>query len=70
MPLIDGETRSAQVVAAINVLILSLIKDGGFRLVEQTPPLALQLPWKISPLVSQRLRRVNGQLAEHLGHGN
>ncbi len=66
MSLIDGEPRSAQVVAATDVLILLITKDSFFKLVEQVPPLALQLLWKISKLISQRLRKVNGQLVEYL----
>jgi CRP-like cAMP-binding protein len=70
MSLIDGEPRSAQVVAATDVLILSITKDSFFKLVEQAPPLALQLLWKISKLISQRLRKVSGQLVERLDNGN
>lgn len=66
MSLIDGEPRSANVNAATDVLILSITKDGFFKLADQAPPLALQLLWKISKLISQRLRNVNGQLVDYL----
>lgn len=70
MSLIDGEPRSAQVVAATDVRILLITKDSFFKLVEQVPPLALQLLWKISKLISQRLRNVSGQLVEYLDNGD
>ncbi len=66
MSLIDGEPRSAQVIAATDVLILSISQTNFFKLAEHAPPLALQLLWRISKLISQRLRTMSGQLVESL----
>jgi CRP-like cAMP-binding protein len=66
MSLIDGEPRSAKVVAATDVVMLILNKDSFFELGKTTPALALRLLWKISAMISQRLRRTSGQLVDHL----
>lgn len=66
MSLIDGEPRSAQIIASTDVELLFLTKDGLLKLVDGSPSLAFKLLWMISFMMSQRLRKTSGGLLEHL----
>jgi len=66
MSLIDGEPRSAGVVASTDVVLLFLTKDKMFELVNTRPALAFKLMWLISQMLSQRLRKTSGSLVEYL----
>ena len=66
MSLIDAEPRSAQAVAATDVVMLKMTKDAFFELAAAKPSLAFQLLLKISTMISRRLRRTSGQLVDHL----
>jgi len=67
MSLIDGEPRSASVVADEPTLFLVLTTDDFNRLSSEVPRVAVKLLLKISKLISQRLRQTSGALVEHLG---
>lgn len=64
MCLIDGEPRSAEARAARDVVMLVLTKDGFFELAKYTPLLAVRLLWKISGMISKRLRMTSGQFVD------
>ena len=64
MSLIDGQPRSAEVIAATNCVCLLLSKDKFLEMSELQPKLAFKILWKISSLMSQRLRQVSGQLVD------
>ncbi|VAW52883.1 hypothetical protein MNBD_GAMMA07-1926 [hydrothermal vent metagenome] len=66
MSLIDGEARSAQMVASSDVEMLFLSKKGMFKLRDENPLLAFKLLWIISQMLSQRLRRTSGNLVAQL----
>ena len=66
MSLIDGESRSAQAIAATQTEMLFLSKDSLFSLLEESPKLAFKLLWIISQMLSQRLRRTSGNLVAQL----
>ena len=66
MSLIDAEPRSAQAVAATDVVMVKMTKDAFFELATAKPSLAFQLLLKISIMISRRLRRTSGQLVDHL----
>jgi CRP/FNR family cyclic AMP-dependent transcriptional regulator len=67
MSLIDGEPRSASVVADEVTLFLVLTADDFNRLSSEVPRVAVKLLLKISKLISQRLRQTSGALLERLG---
>ena len=66
MSLIDGEARSADVIAASDVEVLFLTKEGLFNLLEEDSGLAFKLLWIISEMLSLRLRRTSGNLVAQL----
>ena len=66
MSMIDGEPRSARIVAAAKSIILFITKDDFLKLGETWPGLGLKIMWKIARLMSQRLRRTDSLLMEHL----
>lgn len=66
MSLIDGEPRSAQIVAATDVELLLLTKESLFNLVDTSPALAFKLLWSITKMLSQRLRKTSGNLVEQI----
>ena len=69
MSMIDGEPRSARIVASTDAELLFLTKDGLFKLVDTNPSLAFKLLWMISYMMSQRLRKTSGGLFEQLCRG-
>jgi CRP/FNR family transcriptional regulator, cyclic AMP receptor protein len=70
MSLVDAEPRSAQAVASIDVVMLIMTKDALFDLEKVTPSLAFKLLWKISTMISRRLRRTSGQLVDYLSEND
>lgn len=66
MSLIDDEPRSATAVAVSDVTFLFISREDFLRLSREKAPLAFTFLWKITRLISQRLRRTSGQLVEHL----
>ncbi len=67
MALIDGEPRSATGIAAEETIIFFMGEKGLIRLTEDDPKLGVQLLWKISKLISQRLRQTTGLLVDYMG---
>ena len=66
MALIDGEPRSADVIASTNVIILILTKKSLNQLSKKIPALGIKLLWKIARTISQRLRRTSSNLVEQI----
>jgi CRP-like cAMP-binding protein len=67
MSLIDGEPRSASVVAEERSTLVVLTGDGLSRLSLEVPRLGFKVLLKISKLLSQRLRQTSGALVDQLG---
>ncbi|MCP3876541.1 MAG: cyclic nucleotide-binding domain-containing protein [Desulfobacteraceae bacterium] len=66
MALIDGEPRSASGIAAQKSVIFFISKSSLVSLSKDHPKLGLQILWKISKLISQRLRKTTGQLVDFI----
>jgi len=67
MALIDGEPRSATGIAAEETIIFFMEEKALMKLTEDEPKLGVQLLWKISKLISQRLRQTTGMLIDYMG---
>jgi len=67
MALIDGEPRSATGIAAEETIVFFMKEKYLQRLIEDDPKLGVQLLWKISKLISQRLRQTTGILVDYMG---
>ena len=67
MSLVDGEPRSASVVAEERTTLIVLTAADFARLSSEVPRLAIKVLLKISKLLSQRLRQTTGVLTDHLG---
>lgn len=66
MSLIDGEPRSAAMIARRDTTLL-ILKQAGFReLADAHPRLYGKLAEKIARIISQRLRQTSGALAEFI----
>ena len=66
MALLDRERRSATCVADTPCQMLTLSQDGLDRLAREHPALAYRFMHHLARLLSRRLRRTSGILAEHL----
>lgn len=66
MSLVDGEPRSASVIAEEISTLIVLTADDFARLSSDYPKLAMKVVLKISKLLSQRLRQTTGILADHI----
>lgn len=66
MSLIDGEPRSASVLAEEPTLLLMLTKEAFALMIDESPRLAVKILLKIAKLTSQRLRQTSGVLVDHL----
>lgn len=66
MALLDHERRSALCVAETDCALLTLTHDGLDRLAAGQPALAYRFMLALARLLSRRLRRTSGVLAEHL----
>ncbi|MCP4050374.1 MAG: cyclic nucleotide-binding domain-containing protein [bacterium] len=67
MSLIDGEPRSASGIAAEETIIFFMGEQALIKLCEDNPKLGVQLLWKFSKLISQRLRRTSSMLVDFMG---
>jgi len=65
MSLIDGEPRSASIIAEEAATLLVLTGDDFERLSSDVPRLAIKVLLKIAKVVSQRLRQTTGALLNH-----
>lgn len=66
MAFLDKQPHSASVVASTDTTLLLLTALGFERLSEEHPRLALKLLWRLSQLLSHRLRQTSGQLVDFL----
>jgi len=66
MMLIDGEPRSATIVACERTVLLTLSQENLDRLVREVPRLAAKLLWKLGRILSQRLRMTSGKLVDFI----
>jgi CRP-like cAMP-binding protein len=66
MSLIDGEPRSASVIAEEASVLVVLTGEAFERLSSEAPRLAIKILVKISRLLSQRLRQTSGVLAGYM----
>lgn len=66
MSIIDGLPRSATAKAMEPTELVVLFKDGLTRMMDDHPRLALRLLWKITQLISLRLRQTSGSLVDFL----
>ena len=66
MALLDRERRSATCVATTACELLTLSHDGLDRMAREHPGLAFRFAYSLARLLSKRLRRTSGLLAEHL----
>ena len=67
MSLIDGEPRSASIVAEERSTLVVLTGDGFASLSSEVPRLGFKVLLKISKLLSQRLRQTSGALVDQPG---
>jgi CRP-like cAMP-binding protein len=68
MALVDGEPRSAELRAAKDSEFMLLSQDNFRSLCCSQPTIGLKMLMQISRSLSQRLRRVSGQLVDYLGN--
>jgi CRP/FNR family transcriptional regulator, cyclic AMP receptor protein len=66
MSLIDGEPRSASVIAEDKSTLVVLTGEGFASLSLEVPRLGIKILLKISKLLSQRLRQTSGALVDQL----
>jgi CRP-like cAMP-binding protein len=66
MSLIDGEPRSATVIAATDILLLLLTREAFYSLLEDYPAVGVKVLLRIMRSMSQRLRMTSGVLVEAL----
>ena len=66
MSLLDGEPRSATAVAESDVVLLAMSKSALEDMIREKPGLAVKFIMKLARLLSQRLRKTSGALADHL----
>lgn len=68
MALMDGEPRSATGIAREETIIFFIRESHLIKLTEDDPKLGVKLLWKISKLISQRLRFTTGRLVDYMGN--
>lgn len=66
MSLVDGEPRSASIVACESTVVLVLTKQSFVALSKENPKLGVQILFKISKTISRRLRQTSGRLIDLL----
>jgi CRP/FNR family transcriptional regulator, cyclic AMP receptor protein len=66
MALLDRERRSATCVAVEPCRLVTLSNEGLQQLAGEHPGLAYRFMYSVARLLSRRLRRTSGVLAEHL----
>jgi CRP-like cAMP-binding protein len=69
MALLDRERRSASCIADTPCQLLTLNHDGLERMAREHPAVAYHFMHQLARLLSRRLRRTSGILAEHLVDG-
>jgi CRP-like cAMP-binding protein len=67
MSVIDAHPYSATAQAAEPTELVTVPREDFLRLLQEHPALGTRLLWKLSHLVSQRLRRTSDALVEYLG---
>ncbi len=63
MALVDGEPRSASVIARKDAVLLILTEDNFERILAEHPQIGIKMLRKIAYLLSRRLRQTTGRLA-------
>ncbi|MFO7751121.1 MAG: cyclic nucleotide-binding domain-containing protein [Desulfobacteraceae bacterium] len=66
MALVDDEPRSATGIANQSSVIFFLTRARLVAIADENPSLGFKLLWKISKIISQRLRSTTGKLVEHM----
>lgn len=66
MSLIDGMPYSATVIASAVSTLVMLSRDNLLRVCEERPRVGNKLLWKVSNLLSLRLRQTTGRLIDRL----
>lgn len=66
MSLIDGMAYSATVISSAPSTLVMLSRDSMLRVCEERPRVGNKLLWKISHLLSLRLRQTTGRLIDRL----
>ncbi len=66
MSMIDSEPRSASVIAAQDTVLLVLSEDAVYNIASDNPKFGLKMMFRISKMISQRLRQTSGRLIDHL----
>ncbi len=66
MAILDGEPRSATVMAPVDTQIALLSREAFDRLCVERPVIALKILRRLGRLLSQRLRRTSGLLVDYL----
>ncbi len=66
MSIIDEQPHSATVVAKTECTLLLFTKRSFLRIAEAHPGLAFRVLWKMSQLLSHRLRQTSGKLVDYL----
>ena len=68
MGVIDGEPFSASAIASSDSIILTITREDFERLIAQDEKLGVKLLRKIAAIISFRLRRTTGRLADLLAN--
>ena len=66
MALVDGEPRSATGIAAQNSVIFFITRQELIELFNESHRLGFKLLWKVSKIISQRLRNTTGMLVDYM----
>jgi|GEM_PF-141984 len=66
MSLVDGGHRSATAVAATEVTLLNMTRNSLDLMIHEKPALAAKFIFKLSRLLSQRLRMTSSNLADRM----
>lgn len=66
MALVDGEPRSATGIAAQHTVIFFITREELINLFNENNRLGFKLLWKVSQLISQRLRNTTGMLVDYM----
>jgi len=64
MALIDNDVRSATVTALTDCRLLELGKDRFYELVHQNPKMGIKILWRLSQMLSQRLRQTGNEVVK------
>ncbi len=66
MSIIDEKPRSASLVAATDIILLRLTKDGFNSIIHNFPEMGIKILRKVSRIMSLNLRKVSGKLASFI----